>query len=227
MPQLLLFDADDTLWENNIYFERAAQEFIRFVNHAHYSPEEVRGILDDIERANFALHGYGSEAFGRNLQQAYRRLASGPITSEQLEYVSGLAASIAREDLEIIQDVPQTLDYLAARHRLALVTKGSGEEQYAKLHRSGLSRFFSDSAVVREKDEQTYRGLAQRLQARPDEAWMIGNSPRSDVNPALAAGLNAVWIPHTNTWSLEHEEIRPGTGRLVIVSRFAALRDIF
>jgi len=229
---LLLLDADDTLWENNVYFERVIAKFIRFVDHARYSPAEVRQILDDIERANLSLHGYGSQAFGRNLQQAYRRLASHPVTSEQLDFVSRLAASIAEQDLEIIEGVPATLEYLHGRHRLALVTKGSEEEQYAKLQRSGLGRFFSHTEVVREKNEQAYRQLGERLQAPAGDTWMIGNSPRSDINPALAAGLHAVWVPHTNTWVLEHEELQHGPGagfrsRLIIVSRFSALRDIF
>ncbi len=224
---LLLLDADDTLWENNVYFERVIEEFIRFVNHAHYSPGEVRAVLDDIERANRGRHGYGSEAFGRNLQQAYRHLAAHAVREEQLNYLSQLAASIAEQDLEIIDGVPETLDYLHRRHRLALVSKGSEEEQYAKLQRSGLSGFFEQTAIVKEKDERAYRELAARFRAPAGDTWMIGNSPRSDINPALAAGLHAVWVPHANTWSLEHEELQPSARRLVIVSRFSALRAIF
>lgn len=227
MRYLLLIDADDTLWENNVYFERAIEEFTRFVNHQHYSPGEVRRILDDIERANTALHGYGSEAFGRNLEQAYRHLAEHPITGEQLAHVSRLAAAIAEQDLELLEGVRETLRYLAPRHRLALLTKGSEEEQRAKLERSGLKEFFCDAVVVREKDEAAYRSVVQRLAAEPDASWMIGNSPRSDINPALAAGLNAVWIPHANTWRLEDEELRHEQGRLVILSRFAELRTMF
>jgi putative hydrolase of the HAD superfamily len=224
---LLLIDADDTLWENNIYFERVIQQFIEFVNHQHYSCEEIRRILDEIELANRALHGYGWEAFGRNLQEAFRRLATHPVSQDQLKYVEGLAAAIARQELEILPEVPETLEYLAGRHRLVLFTKGSAEEQHAKLARSGLARFFSEAVVTKEKDEGAYRRLAAQLGSAPAQTWMVGNSPRSDINPALAAGINAVWIPHANTWSLEQEELRAGPGRLVIVSRFARLRAIF
>ncbi len=224
---LLLLDADDTLWENNIYFERAIDEFIRFVNHPEYSREEMRRVLDDIERANMAVHGYGSAAFARNLRRAFRRLAAGPVSDRDLEYVAGLAAAIARQELEIIEGVPDTLEYLAGRHRLALFTKGNEEEQRAKIARSGLAVFFHEIRVVREKDQETYRRATAELGGEPPHTWMIGNSPRSDVNPALAAGLNAVWVPHPATWVLEQEELPSGHERLVVVSRFTDLRGIF
>ena len=224
---LLLIDADDTLWENNVYFERAIEQFIDFVNHQHYTRHQVRAVLDDIERANTALHGYGSDAFGRNLQDALRKLMAGPVPAEHLDSAAGLAASIARQELEVIDGVPATLEYLAGRHRLVLLTKGSPEEQYAKLKRSGLEEYFADARVVREKDADTYRLMAENLSADLAETWMVGNSPRSDINPALAAGLNAVWVPHAGAWRLEQEDLAHGAGRLLIVSRFADLRDIF
>ena len=225
---LLLVDADDTLWENNVYFERAIEKFIDFVNHEHYSREEVRTILDDIERANTALHGYGSAVFARNLQQAYQHLARHPIAPAQLAEVSALAEDIARQELEIIEGVPETLEYLSERHRVVLLTKGCEEEQTAKLNRSGLRHLFHDARVVREKDAASYRGISGELAADAAETWMIGNSPRSDINPAIEAGLNAVWVPHSRTWVLEQEELRNGgPGKLLTVERFSDLRKLF
>ena len=225
--QTLIIDADDTLWENNVYFERVIDQFIEFVNHQHYSREQVRQVLNQIERVNAAVYGYGSATFTRNLQEAFRRLAAAPISDRELDQVAGLAGGITRQPLEVIEGVPATLEYLAERHKLVLFTKGDEEEQRGKLRRSGLARFFSESLVVREKDEGTYRRVTADLEADPAGTWMIGNSPRSDVNPALAAGLNAVWVPHSATWVLEQEQLRGGPGRLVVVARFAELRDIF
>lgn len=227
MKLLLLIDADDTLWENNVYFERVIEKFIAYVQHPHYTPLEVRRVLDDIERANTRVHGYGSAAFSRNLQEAYRRLACEPVTDTQLEYVRSLAAIIVQQELEIIEGVPETLEYLAPRHRLVLLTKGNDEEQRAKIARSGLSGYFSDAIIVHEKHRETYLQLTAELGGEAAHTWMIGNSPRSDINPALAAGLNAVWVPHANTWTLEQEELVHGPGKLAVVSRFAGLRDIF
>ena len=228
---LLFLDADDTLWENNVYFERAIEQFIEFVNHQSYTRGQVREILNDIERANTALHGYGSAAFGRNLAGAFQKLAAAPVTGEQMAYVEGLAAAIAREELELIPGVPETLEYLAARHRLVLLTKGCEDEQRAKLARSGLGGYYAEALVVREKDRETYtRALEMERGFSAGGAWMVGNSPRSDINPALAAGLNAVWVPHPATWTLEHEEVRPAAGngvRLLVLERFSDLREHF
>ncbi len=224
---LLLIDADDTLWENNVYFERVIDEFIELLNHPHHSRQQVRRMVDDIERANAPRQGYGSASFGRNLQEAFCRLAQEPVSDERLAHIARLAAAIAEREVEIIEGVPQTLEYLAARHRLVLFTKGHEEEQRSKIVRSGLAGFFSDARVVPEKDQHTYRRATAELRGVPASTWMIGNSPRSDVNPALAAGLNAVWVPHPLTWSVEQEEVQRDSGRLLVVSRFAELRDHF
>ncbi len=225
--QWLLLDADDTLWENNIYFERAIDEFMAFVDHPHYTHAEVRDVLNRIERANAAVHGYGSVSFGRNLREAFCRLASDRATPENLAHVASLAAAIRDRRVEVIPGVPETLEYLSGRHRLVLFTKGDPEEQHSKVERSGLGGFFADLRVVREKDAYTYGALAQELGAPAGQVWMVGNSPRSDINPALAAGLNAVWVPHDATWVLEKEDIVPGPGKLLVLSRFAELRDYF
>jgi putative hydrolase of the HAD superfamily len=72
--QHLLIDADDTLWENNIYFEEAFEDFVAFLAHSSLTAVEIRGILDEIELANIKVHGYGAENFARNLCQCYDRL---------------------------------------------------------------------------------------------------------------------------------------------------------
>ena len=225
--QCLLVDADDTLWENNIYFEGAIDRFIAYVNHLHYTRAQVRAVLDEIERSNTAVHGYGSASFLRNLQEAFLRLAPDRASEETLAEVAGFAASVLEHPVEVIPGVPETLEYLAARHRLVLLTKGEPAEQRSKLERSGLAHFFAEARIVQEKDEATYRAFVGQLGVAQDQVWMVGNSPRSDINPALAAGLNAAWVPHDATWVLEHEEIVPGPGKLLVLSRFVELQDYF
>jgi putative hydrolase of the HAD superfamily len=100
--------------------------------------------------------------------------------------------------------VPETLQYLGERHRLIMMTKGNPAEQTGKVERSGLREYFSAVEIVAEKDEPTYRSAIDKYALPVDSCWMVGNSPKSDVNPALAAGLHAVFIPHGNTWILEH-----------------------
>jgi putative hydrolase of the HAD superfamily len=227
--QTLLIDADDTLWENNIYFERAIVRFISFLNHHEYSPEQVREILNAVERENIVTHGYGLHSFAHALVTCFERLSADPVTPELHDRIHSFAHTIADHPVEILPEVPATLEYLASRHHLIMMTKGAFAEQSGKVERSGLKDYFAAVEIVPEKDEAVYRSVVAKYELSNDSTWMIGNSPKSDINPALSAGLNAVFVPHGNTWILEHDEVAEPTppSRLITVERFASLRDHF
>jgi putative hydrolase of the HAD superfamily len=227
--QTLLIDADDTLWENNIYFERAIANFISFLNHHEYSSEQVRAVLNEVERECIISHGYGLHSFAHALAETFERLAVEPLTPALHQTISGFAHAIAEQPVEILAGVPDTLRYLSGRHHLILMTKGAIAEQSGKVERSGLKEYFVAVEIVAEKDAPMYRSVVSKYELANHSTWMIGNSPKSDINPALAAGLNAVFVPHGNTWILEHEEVVPAQPprRLVIVERFADLREHF
>lgn len=227
--QHLIFDADDTLWENNIHFERAIEDFMDYLAHSSLSRDEVRAVLDEIEIANFRVHGYGSSAFSRNLRATYERLAEREINEDDLQMVMSFGERILSEPIELIEGVEETLQQLVEVHDLTLMTKGQEQEQRLKIDRSGIGGYFRHAEVVPEKDAASYRFLAESIGLDPERTWMIGNSPKSDINPALAAGFNAVFIPHHATWRLEHQEIDPalGSGRLLQVTQFRDLAGIF
>ena len=227
--QTLLIDADDTLWENNIYFERAIVRFISFLNHHEFSPEQVREVLNDVERECIVKHGYGLHSFSHALVDTFERLSVRPVTPELHAQITGFAHSVADHAIEFLPDVPQTLEYLSKRHHLILVTKGAIAEQSGKIERSGLRGYFAATEIVAEKDPAAYHTLVEKHSLTHNSTWMIGNSPRSDINPALAAGLHAVFVPHGDTWILEHEEVNaaPPPQRLLILGRFAELREHF
>jgi len=128
-----------------------------------------------------------------------------------------------------LPEVPETLQYLSERHRLILMTKGAIAEQTGKIERSGLKEYFAAVEIVAEKDPAAYGHVVEKHKLALDSTWMVGNSPKSDINPAMAAGLHAVFVPHGDTWILEHEEINPAPPRqkLLIVGRFAELREHF
>jgi putative hydrolase of the HAD superfamily len=228
--QVLLIDADDTLWENNIYFERAIANFISFLNHHEYTPKQVREVLNDVERRNIVKHGYGLHSFAHALVETFERLSVEPLTPALHETIHGFAHTIAEHPVEIISGVPETLDYLAGPHHLILMTKGDFTEQSGKVERSGLKAYFAAVEVVAEKNSTIYREVVSKYELSRDLTWMVGNSPKSDINPALAAGLNAVFVPHDQTWVLEHEELAEpmaGAGQLVVLERFSQLREHF
>jgi len=226
MRQHLLIDADDTLWENNIYFERAFEEFCAFLDHSTLSPPEIRAALDEIEIVNIRAHGYGAANFGRNMAQCFLNLVERPVRGGDTGHIAGIARRINQHPLEIIGGVPETLHYLSRRHDLILLTKGDPHEQSAKIEKSGLAVFFRQTVIVREKDPDAYRCVVLEQELAGEISWMVGNSPKSDINPALEAGIGAVYVPHARTWSLEHEEIREGD-RLLIVERFEDLTKFF
>ncbi len=227
--QNLLIDADDTLWENNIYFERAIANFISFLNHHEYTPDQVREVLYEVERESIRQHGYGMTSFAVSLVACFEQLSVEPLTPALHDTIRGFAFAIAEHPMEILPEVPETLSDLAQRHRLFCVTKGNILEQTGKFERSGLKQHFTAIEVVAEKNAPTYQSVVEKYALIRDRTWMIGNSPSSDINPALEAGLHAVFVPHNNTWMLERGEVRPeiGNGRVFQVSSFGQLRDLF
>ncbi len=230
MPsQTLLIDADDTLWENNVYFERAIASFISFLNHHEFSPEQVRAVLNDVERECIVTHGYGLHSFAHALVRTFERLSVHPVTPELQAQVRSFAHSIEDHAIELLPEVVETLQHLSQRHRLILVTKGAVPEQSGKVERSGLKEYFAAVEIVAEKDAAVYARLVEQYSLARAATWMVGNSPKSDINPALAAGLHAVFVPHGDTWILEHEELNaaPPHQTLLIVGRFAELREHF
>lgn len=226
-PQHLVIDGDDTLWENNVHFEAAIDEFIDFLSHSTLDRAQVRAALDAVERLNIAVHGYGARAFALNLAEAYRTLAEKEVGEAQIVQVLALGERVLSHPMELLPDVEETLERLGEQgHELTLFTKGSADEQLLKVENSGLARHFKRVIVPPEKDVDAYRRLVADHGFDPEATWMVGNSPRSDINPALAAGLGAVFIPHSKTWSLELAEVTPSP-RLVVLQKFAEMVELF
>lgn len=229
VDQTLLIDADDTLWQNNVYFERAIAAFISYLDHDTMTPEDVRQTLNEIERENTRKHGYGVASFRRALVTCFERLSPQPATTEHHAQIERFAASIIANQIELLEGVAQTLPQLASCHRLILMTKGNHTEQSDKIARSGLLPYFSAIEIPPEKHPEAYRAVCARHGLRCENTWMIGNSPRSDINPALAAGLHAIYVHHPDTWVLEHESLTaaPAGQRLLEIRQFNDLLHWF
>src|SRR5260370_519182 len=211
----LIFDADDTLWDSNIHFLEAFDNCAAAVGHAGLGPTRVE-IQAAVRRAEIMLiktHGYGRRPYVRALHQAADELA--PAGDDGLrEEIERIGAHLLERDCALLPDVEPTLQQLSQRHRLLMFTKGQRDEQLQKLARSGLGPLFDRVETPREKDVDAYRRLVRDADLDPSLTFMIGNSPRSDINPAVAAGLRAVFIPHPHTWQLAPEvtnQQAPGT----------------
>jgi putative hydrolase of the HAD superfamily len=189
----------------------------------------VREVLNDVERDCIVKHGYGLHSFAHALVDTFERLSVEPITPALHAQVNSFAHTVADHPVEILPLVPETLQYLTERHHLIMMTKGAIAEQTGKVERSGLMDYFAAIEIVAEKDSATYQRVVEKFELEHDSTWMVGNSPKSDINPALAAGLHAVFVPHGNTWILEHEELgqAPPSQKLLVLERFADLREHF
>ncbi|MEU8786182.1 HAD family hydrolase [Streptomyces sp. NPDC048637] len=220
---MLIFDADDTLWENNVIFERVIDEFLEWMTHPGLDRDGVRAVLDGIEAANALTLGYGSKVFLHSLGECVAQLRGRAATAEESARIAGWAAAFAGDRVELIPGVAETLAELARRHELLLLTKGDTEEQERKVAASGLTRHFRGVHIVAEKNIATYEELKRAYDLVPASTWMIGNSPKSDILPARSAGLNAVFIPHDHTWVLEHSELDPADKKVLRLSAFGDL----
>ena len=218
----LIFDADDTLWENNVLFERVVEAYLDWLAHPTLDRRQIRDILDEVEAANAKNNGYGARAFLRNLGQTFERLHARPVTTAQQLEIETLAEGLLRHDIELMPGVVDVLDALGTRHDLYLLTKGDEQEQHRKVAASGLAPHFRAVHVVPEKDVAVYLAVAGEHGLDPAMTWMIGNSPKSDILPARAAGMNAVFIPHRQTWILEQAEL-PVDDRVLTVTSFPDL----
>jgi putative hydrolase of the HAD superfamily len=191
------------------------------------SGAEIRAVLLDIEAANAATHGYGSQVFLRSLRDCFRHLNQRPATDAEHAAIDALARPLLEHRVEAGPGVVATLAELGGRHELLMLTKGEPEEQQAKVDASALAPHFAHIHVVPEKDAGTYRTLLDTHGLDPATTWMIGNSPKSDIVPARAVGMRAVYIPNANTWALEHTELDPDDGGILVLHSFTELLDHF
>jgi putative hydrolase of the HAD superfamily len=225
--QVLVFDADDTLWENNHLFEQVIDDYLEWLSHPRASRAEIRSVLLDIEAANATVHGYGSHVFLRSLRDCFHHLNERPATEAELAAIDALARPLLEHRVEPGPGVVETLEVLGTRHQLLLLTKGATEEQQQKIDASQLAHHFLHVHIVAEKDVATYRWLLRSGGLDPTTSWMIGNSPRSDILPARAVGMGAVHIPNPNTWALEQTELDPDDDRILHLASFVDLLDHF
>jgi putative hydrolase of the HAD superfamily len=223
----LVFDADDTLWDNNVFFERVIDAYLDWLAHPTLDRAATRAVLDEVERANVGVHGYGSASFLRSLHDCFERLSERPATAAESREIEELAAALVFDEVELVPGVAETLADLGTRHDLLLLTKGEPAEQQRKIDASNLAHHFASTHIVAEKEAGTYRSLVADLGLVADATWMIGNSPRSDILPARAVGLNAVFIPNPHTWVLEHDVLDHSDDRVLHLQHFRELVQHF
>jgi len=202
--KVIAFDADDTLFVNEPYFQETEQKFCvllsDYLSHQGLSQELFKTEIDNLD-----LYGYGIKGYTLSMIEAAMKISNNTISIEVIEKIIVLGKELLQKPIELLDGVEETLKALQGKHKLVVATKGDLKDQQSKLHRSGLGPYFHHIEVMADKQELNYEKLLKRLEIEPKEFFMIGNSLKSDVLPVLAIGGHAVHVPFHTTW--EHEKI--------------------
>ncbi len=202
MFDLIAFDADDTLWHNERFYLEARLKF-RQILHAHHVPDSVDDLIEQTERRNLPYFGFGVMSFILSLIETSILLTDGRVTGEEIQGLLNIGKEMLAADVELFDEVEETLAELSKAYRLVLITKGDLLHQQAKVTQSGLAPYFDHVEVVSDKSPDTYSTILKRLGVEPHRFMMIGNSMRSDILPVIAIGGTAVHIPNDLTWAYE------------------------
>jgi putative hydrolase of the HAD superfamily len=200
----IAFDADDTLWVNEPYYNEIEQKFAALLSQ-HLASEAVLRQLLEAEKRNLRIFGYGAKAFMLSMIETAIELTDGRVSGGEIQQIITMGKEMLSRPIQLLDGVPHVLNSLEEDYTLMVLTKGDLLDQESKIARSGLSRYFHQVEIVSEKTPQSYRKILKRHGLRPDQFVMIGNSLRSDILPVLEIGAYAIHIPAQITWA--HEQV--------------------
>ncbi|RAR72622.1 HAD family hydrolase [Flavobacterium aciduliphilum] len=202
--KVVAFDADDTLFVNEPYFQETEEKFCALMQD-YLSHQGLSQELFKTEIANLDLYGYGIKGYTLSMIEAAITLSNHTLSVETIEKIIQYGKELLQKPIELLEGVEETLQALHGKYKLIVATKGDLKDQQRKLHDSGLGHYFHHIEVMADKQVVNYEKLLKRLEINADEFFMIGNSLKSDVLPVLALGGYAVHVPYHTNW--EHEKI--------------------
>lgn len=201
-PKIIAFDADDTLWHNEPYFDEAQERFcVLFQDYA--SSQEILGLILNHQVKNLPLYGFGIKAFTLSMIESALELTNHKISGQNIQKVIQIGKDLLQKPVELLPNVTEVLEQLKGSHKLIVATKGDLKDQHRKLHDSGIGAYFHHIEVMSDKAELDYEKMLVRLDCKAEDFLMIGNSLKSDVLPVLNIGGHAIHIPYHTTWEYE------------------------
>lgn len=216
------FDADDTLWVNEIYFRRSEAEIASLMKDF-ASPERLCEELAKSEMSTLRFYGYGIKWFTLSLIDAVLKVSDNKVPQAIIARILEMGRQQAQKPVELLDGVHETLGRLRGRYRLVMATKGDLAEQRRKIAESGVADYFDYIEVMRDKKEENYGELFRRLGCRPEEFLMVGNSLRSDIIPVLETGGYAAHVPSDCNWAHEQVDEKPAGSRFIEINRLTDL----
>ena len=225
-PLVIGFDADDTLWHNEIIFERVHERYRSLLARYHDAATVDRTLLAT-EKRNLELYGYGVKGFTLCAIETAIALTAGKISAHEIDGLLVLGREMLAHPIELLDGVTEVVEELAKQHTLLLITKGDLRDQERKLAKSGLSGRFHLVEIVSEKDRSTYEAIFRRHAIAPDRFLMVGKSLKSDILPVLALGGAGAHVPYPLTWAHEQvEQLPPADGRFFQLKTMRELLDV-
>jgi putative hydrolase of the HAD superfamily len=197
------FDADDTLWVNEPFYQEIEKEFCQMMK-IYMNEEETSKELFKTEMKNLEIYGYGAKGFILSMVETALRATNGKITSEELTRIIKLGKTLLTMPIQLLDEVENVLQSLQQQYKLVLVTKGDLLDQERKLQKSGLFGYFHHIEIMSDKQENNYKKLLSHLDIQPEEFLMVGNSVKSDILPVINIGAKAIHIPYEVMW--QHEK---------------------
>jgi putative hydrolase of the HAD superfamily len=226
MFDVIAFDADDTLWQNEVFYSGTQTKF-RELMAPYASAEVVTQKLYEIEVRNLPTLGYGIKAFVLSMIETSLDLTEGNVSGSEIRAILQFGFDMLEAKIEVFEQVEDVLARLAERHHLMLITKGDLLDQESKLARSGLAHYFKFIEIVSTKNKDSYRTILARHHLEPERFMMVGNSLRSDILPVIELGGSAVYIPHPLTWAHENAHLgEDGHVGLYEIEHIAELPDL-
>ncbi len=222
MIKIIAFDADDTLWDNESYFQEAEKKFCEMLED--YLPHHtVQRELLQTEIKNISLYGYGIKAFMLSMIETAIRITDRTIKNEALERMISIGQALLQQPVQLIDGVEEVLKSLKPKYKLVMATKGDLLDQERKLKKSGLARYFHHIEIMSEKKEPDFEKLLKHLDIQSSELMMIGNSLKSDILPVLNIGGHGILVPYHVTWA--HEKVETDVSH-VNFKQVEKIRDI-
>lgn len=201
----IAFDADDTLWINEPYFQEAEKQFCELLEN--YLPQHsVSQELFKTEMKNLHLYGYGIKGFMLCMIETANRVSNKTVSLNVIDKIIQIGHDLLQKPIELLDGVQETLETLKDKYRLIVATKGDLLDQERKLKNSGLEHYFHHIEIMSDKKVADYQKLLKHLDCKPENFLMLGNSIKSDILPVLELGANAAHIPYHVTWTHEQQE---------------------